>query len=129
MRRDPMEQYRTDLEAYARSEGLSRTASRAYAQLAVWSAHYGEPAPEIVSGRRSQRRKRELQQEWDRYGSRGPNRLRVRPANDSAHDTGEGFDVQRTRSLPWWISWAPLAGLRAGAAFGDDIHFDTRTGR
>lgn len=124
-----MDAYQRELEAYARTEGLSRTAARGYAQLAVWSAHYGEPAPVIVSGRRSQQRKRELQAEWDRMGSRGPNRLRTRPADDSAHDTGAGFDVARTRSLPWWISWAPLAGLRAGAGFGDDIHFDTRVGR
>lgn len=126
MRRDPWREYQAGLEDYARGEGLTRTAARAYAQLAVWSAHYGEPAPEIVSGRRSQQRKRELQAEWDRFGSRGPNRLRVRPAEDSAHDTGDAFDVQRTRSLAWWIAWAPLVGLRAGAAFGDDIHFDTR---
>lgn len=118
--------YQQELEAYARNEGLSRAAARAYAQLGAWSAAYGEQAPAIVSGRRSQRRKRELQAEWDRVGSRGPNRLRVRPAEDSAHDSGEGFDVARTRTLPWWIGWAPLVGLRAGATFGDDIHFDTR---
>lgn len=125
MPRDPWDTYRSQLEDYARQHGLSRAAARGYAQLAVWSAYYGEPAPPIVSGLRSRERQRELQRKWDRGDRAG---LAARPADRSAHVDGDAFDVARTRSLPWWHAWAHLVGLRSGHRFGDDVHFDTRVG-
>lgn len=107
----------------ARRTGLTRKAAEAYATLAWWGEHYGIPAAAIVSGKRSSREQRALQQAWDRGDRRG---LVVRPASNSAHTRGEAFDLARGPALAYYAAWAPYLGLRWGGNFAqrDDVHFD-----
>lgn len=92
-----------------------------------WGEHYGIPAPRITSGARSNARNRQLQQRWDRGDRAG---LSVRPADDTAHSTGDGFDLGGAPpyTLQVYGYWAPYVGLRWGGTFRDPdkIHFDRR---
>lgn len=102
---------------------MSRRAAEAYATLAWWGEHYGIPAAQIVSGKRSAREQRALQQAWDRGDRRG---LAVRPASSSAHTRGEAWDLPRGQHLAYYAAWAPYLGVRWGGNFSDPdpIHFD-----
>lgn len=112
------------MEAHAQAAGLNDDAAYAYAALAWWTEHY-VPAPRIVSGRRSLERQMELQRQWDRGDRRG---LKARPATNSAHVTGDAWDVESGPGLDVMAQFAPYAGVRWGGNFRDPdiVHFDMR---
>lgn len=112
---------------YAKGKGLTNDAATLYATLMWWGLHYGYEPADIHSGRRSAARQRQMQRDWDAGKRAG---LVVRPADDSPHVRGEGFDLERVSHLPVYGSWANAAGGRWGGNFtgvhaGDDVHFDT----
>lgn len=124
----PSEARWRDLVKYARKTGLSRDAAEAYATLSWWGEHYGLRSPAIVSGKRSASRQRELQRAWDRGDRRG---LVVRPADDSTHTDGTGWDVER---VPHLAAYGQLAAYYPGVRWGghfrtpDQVHFDIGRG-
>ena len=114
--------------------GLSAGAAFGYAALAWWLEHYGIQAPRITSGHRDPDRQVMLRRAWDSWEASGrkgpaPYGMVSRPATDSAHTTGDAFDVSAPPEvLRAMGAWAPLVGLRWGGTFRDPdpVHFDTR---
>lgn len=119
----PTDERLAQLEAYARSQGLTAGAAATWALVAGWGEFYGYQAPAIVSGRRSEARQRELRAAWDRGDRAG---LVARPALYSNHTRGEAFDLARGPGLDFFIHAAPYVGLRWGGNFreADPVHFD-----
>lgn len=114
------------LVAQARLKGINARAAAGYAALMWWGEHYELPAARIVSGKRDRGWTVAAQKRWDRGDRAG---LVTRPATNSAHLSGEAFDLERVGHLWIYGEWAPYAGLRWGGRFRspDPVHFDTRT--
>ena len=111
------------MAAYAEAWGLGPSAVEAYVTGAVYCEYYGIPAPEIVSGARSEAAQRELRRRWDAGDRAG---LVVRPALYSNHTRREAFDLAIGPGQRAFAQWAPLLGLRWGGNFStpDPVHFD-----
>lgn len=118
----PESRYRELVKA-AKSAGLTTAAAEKYAALGWWGEHYGYRTPPILSGKRSKRRQLAMQRAWDAGDRQG---LAVRPASDSSHTRGEGWDLPRGPHLALYGYWAPLLGVRWGGTFRtpDPGHFD-----
>lgn len=105
--------------------GLNERTAERFAYLTWWGEHYGVKTPAIVSGSRSGFKQKVMRVKWD-LGMRGG--MVARPAEDSAHETGDAFDLQNTGALHMFGKLAPYAGLRWGGNFADPDpnHFDSR---
>jgi LAS superfamily LD-carboxypeptidase LdcB len=80
----------------------------------------------FISGLRSAEQQAKMQAQWDSGDHSG---LAVRPATDSAHITGEAFDIAAdSDTLRVLGQWAIARGARWGGIFvpSDPGHFDTR---
>ena len=114
----------------AQQAGLSWEAQDLYATLAYWSWWYGLPEPEIISGLRSSRRQAELRRCYDRDPRTARSRCGTiaRPARQSTHTTGDGFDLADDGWLDTRGAWTQYLGYTWGGAFRspDPNHFDVR---
>lgn len=114
---------------YARSWGLSWEALRLYLTLSYVGLMYAGILPQpITSGRRSRQKQQELLYRWQQ----GDPTVRVRPADNSHHLTGDAFDLGSTseESLAIYGSIVAYYGGRISRWGGDfrppdTIHFDT----
>src|SRR5687767_1406355 len=73
---------------YAKGWGLTDRAAAGYTILAIWGEHYGQQAPAITSGKRSQADQARLSAGF-LAGLPGI----YKPAANSKHLTGNAFDV------------------------------------
>lgn len=124
---DPWEAFYHDLHDYATAWGLSETANALYSGLALTSAWYGYPVPPIISGRRSKSWTAAAQNRWDSGDREG---LNVRPASNSQHHGGDGFDLCPDHivldslgklAYSWGYNWG------GNWTHPDRNHFDVRT--
>ena len=112
---------------YAKGWGLTDRAAILYVTLVAWSIAYGLPPLSILSGYRDPEHQAELRRRWD-AGDRGG--LMARPAERSAHMTGDAFDTNYDANLLgiWGYFTKFIENARWGGEFRapDWNHFDVR---
>ena len=106
-------------------KGLSIEAAYVFALLAWNWSLLGGKVPRITSGRRSRAHQLSLRRRWEMGDRRG---LVVQPALQSAHTSGDAFDVERGEHIAVWGRWIQSIGGRWGGTFStpDPVHFDIR---